>query len=225
MGVKTHSFGPCTWVMLEGISQYYDDLPPKIQTEQKNTMCCLMYMVGFLLPCIHCRISFRRMTYCRYPKIHIETTLQQEGAKALTYGLHYAVTDKLIHQGQTNKKHIGWQEALDNGFPEITSDKFWYNFTKSLAFMCCDLTPDRQYYLGLFLKMMSALLSSHCISPIFQKSLSSILPFVDRAPQQYSCQEYVNATWNFYNCMEQAYHRDPMCSQDELNKICQSSIL
>jgi hypothetical protein len=183
MGVKTLSFGPFAWTVLEGIANYYDYFMKNCRNSEKDkdaiqySMRALLFSIGFIIPCVYCRISFREFTDPESPHnsgcdIYKMLSLK-DGAKRLVYNLHNAVSHKLRTQ-EVNKasdnvemtlvnkkwedKHITFDEALNFRFPKITSKQFWNATIIFLGYIMCDIREDEWSFIETFIRNLSFML-------------------------------------------------------------------
>jgi hypothetical protein len=157
MGVKTKVFGRFAWLTLEGIGRFYDEYMRQQHTKKEildmQTMIKEFFcLIGFVLPCVYCRISYREFTT---DFIHIEDYLDMpDGGKKFVYLLHNRVTKKLEDQELEQFKHdpeklkevhqkwkeykITYEEALQTKFPATTSYRFWNAVIVFFSLIMCD---------------------------------------------------------------------------------------
>lgn len=182
MGVKTKSFGPFAWILLEGLSKYYDEFmqsslhDSKSKCRMKMFMKEAMFSIGFILPCVYCRLSYQSFTNPDCDKnLDIERMLSlKDGAKKLVYWLHRRVSLKLETQElskartkdekkivkQKWKNHnISYTKALRLKYPSITSFRFWNAIVVFLGFVICDFRKEESHHLNGFLQVISKILS------------------------------------------------------------------
>jgi hypothetical protein len=192
MGVKTRYFGPFAWLLLEGMSRFYDAyVQDEASTvEQKHEMHDLlvecMYLLGFVLPCIYCRISYQQFTdpaqvNNRGTNVHYMLMLnskgqpiRKDGAKKLIYNLHQRVSQKLRGQERekaadqpellaeiNDKWHrhmITYEEALQRKYPAAQSKRFWYALIVFLGLCMCDYRPNEGCYIYRFFLVIGRIL-------------------------------------------------------------------
>jgi hypothetical protein len=179
MGVKTKDFGPYAWVVLEGLGKYYDDLAQqnidntKILLKIQNLMTRIMFMVGFVLPCVYCRISYRHFTNPESHDIDIHKMLMlKNGGKRLVYDLHRRVSKKLEDQELEKqpdqaecikekwaKYNISFKEANQTRFVSVTCKQFWVAYVVFLGYAMCDYRPQDGHHIFQFMKLVGELLN------------------------------------------------------------------
>lgn len=175
MGVKTKDFGPVAWIFMESMGRYYDDfIGTDITNKQiRDLMRQLMFLIGFVLPCVYCRISYRQFTNPKNPEIDIEKLLiLQDGGKKFVYQIHQRVSKKLEEQELAKnpenleeikmkwKKHTpSWSEAIQNRFVSINTKKFWKAYVMFLAYIMCDYRPQDHVQIFQFIKVVGQLLA------------------------------------------------------------------
>jgi hypothetical protein len=146
MGIKTKAFGPMFWVMLEGMAEFFDTCMEKAQEqkvhqEKLSKWICwftsLIYCVGFILPCIYCRISYRAFLNPKLGGIQVDQLLKQpHGAKYLIYLIHDKVNEKLYTQAllkveEQYQKNNTQTETEQQLFKQIKSQEiiqFWRQY-------------------------------------------------------------------------------------------------
>lgn len=179
MGVKTKVFGPVTWVMLEGLGRFYDEYQALCETKDNaltNPDCAVdmrdlfrefLFLLGYVVPCVYCRVSYREFTYALQPtNKHCDVNRmlhEREGGKRFVYHLHDRVNAKLRDQEREQfansptllrdvnskwREHmISYQKALKTRFPPTHSEKFWRAVIWFCGFALCDWRPDEACYI------------------------------------------------------------------------------
>ncbi len=166
MGVKTSVWGRYAWLVLEGVASTYDDFYMRFRFERPEEMRQLkeltttfFFLVGFVVPCIYCRISYRSFTEpsTSEPGLDIRMHLEHGKARLLVYNLHNRVSRKLRGQelekaqgaqakAEVRKrwaeKSITFKQALKTKFPSMNSERFWNAAVVFLALVMCDYRPE-----------------------------------------------------------------------------------
>jgi hypothetical protein len=75
MGVRTKVFGPYAWLVFEGVARFYDDYmahetDPILCAEMTSYLKEFFFLIGFVLPCVYCRISYQGFTDPSDPDNH-----------------------------------------------------------------------------------------------------------------------------------------------------------
>lgn len=157
MGVITRIFGRFAWLMFEGIARFYDEYMAKERDDAKRLEMMSLaseffHLIGFVLPCVYCRISYRDFIST---DIDINGMLGlKDGGKRLVYALHSRVTKKLWDQereqyasdptklAEINCKwtdySIPYERALKERFPSVESLRFWNAVIIFLSMTMCD---------------------------------------------------------------------------------------
>jgi hypothetical protein len=160
MGVKTIVFGPRAWVFLEGMAHTYDEFMLNEKDVKKKKMMKeyfyeFLFIIGFILPCVYCRISYQTFTNPKKPEIDIKKLVNMKnGGKTVVYELHNRVNKKLWDQEkeknrndrkklfETNQRWknycISFQTALKTRYKPADSYEFWYNTVVFLGLVMCD---------------------------------------------------------------------------------------
>ena len=104
MGVDTKRFGPVAWKLLQGIARHYDDYmmqetDPYRKCTMRELFTSFLSTVGFVLPCVYCRASYRQFT-CAHEQqdgyLSLPVILNDpDGGKIFVYRLHDQVNRKL----------------------------------------------------------------------------------------------------------------------------------
>ena len=140
--MQTTKWGPSGWRLLNSIVSNYPNHPV---TSEKNLFRCFFYCLANVLPCIHCRISYRQFISDLPIKCWLKNkcTLQY-----YLYLIHNKVNDKLRKQGYLHtdnprfskvKKHYdsirgyddcGWDflYAIIYNYPIIPKNVDKYNY-------------------------------------------------------------------------------------------------
>ncbi len=168
MGVRTVVFGPRAWRTLEGMAAFYDEyMAMEHDLDMKDMFREFFFLLGFVLPCVYCRISYRQFTDPAHPtnqQCDITRMLgEKNGAKKLVYHLHQRVSTKLRDQERevavenpeklesVNRKWaqnmISWQEALKNRFKGVGTQIFWNSAIVFLALVMCDYRKEDSCYI------------------------------------------------------------------------------
>jgi hypothetical protein len=184
MGVKTKIFGKFAWLVFEGLGRFYDEYMSQetnseLQQIMRDFFKEFFFLVGFILPCIYCRISYREFTDPSHPsnsKTDIYKMLSTpDGGKQLVYYLHQRVNQKLRDQEREQfaedreklreinakwEKHmISYETALQTRFPAVTSLRFWYALIVFLALVFCDFRAEESCYIYRFFWVIGKILS------------------------------------------------------------------
>ena len=178
MGVRTKVFGRYAWLLLEGVANFFDEYiteetDPLCLANMKSYLTEFYFLLGFVLPCIYCRISYQEFTDPEHP--HENTDLYKmltlkDGAKRFVYNLHGRVNNKLFHQElaevvhdkeQTIRVHEKWDKhnisfetALRTRFPRVDSECFWHSMIVFMALAMCDFRAEYSCYLYRFFWVM-----------------------------------------------------------------------
>jgi hypothetical protein len=184
MGVKTKVFGKFAWLVFEGIGRFYDEYMLKetnqqLRQDMRDFMRECFFLIGFILPCIYCRVSYREFTDPAHPanqKTDIYKMLSlKDGAKQLVYHLHNRVNQKLRDQEreqyeedreklkEINEKWknyaISYEDAIKTRFPAVTSLRFWNALIVFLALVLCDFRPEESCYIYRFFWVIGKMFS------------------------------------------------------------------
>jgi hypothetical protein len=177
MGVSTKRFGKYGWKVLEGLARFFDDF---IEDYKSNIVLCskmtcffteVISLIGFILPCVFCRVSFREFIHPDYDTCtNLEENLKNGTAKKLIYNLHNCVNNKLEKQelaqcsgNSTRQFEIKEKWRSHNKpfcavhFITIVELEFWESFLIFLGYvMCDDIDP---IYIKRFLESIGNMLS------------------------------------------------------------------
>jgi hypothetical protein len=182
MGVKTRVFGKYAWLFLQGMARMYDDALDNPELDHRSLTLLMqevMFLMGFVLPCVYCRISYREFTDPAHPcnaKCDINNMLgTKNGAKQLVYHLQKRVGYKLRDQerdkaegdkgklGEINSKwkeyDISFHQALKSRFPDANGERFWRACISFLALVMCDWRPADVKYIHRYFEVIGRLFS------------------------------------------------------------------
>lgn len=184
MGVKTSVWGRYAWLTCEGVARTFDDFMARRDITEYDQQLMLslgkefFFLVGFVVPCIFCRISYQQFTEPHSPNNH-ETDIYKmlrlkNGAKKLVYNLHNRVSRKLRDQERAKangdhdklrqvnakwqRKHLTYVQALAQQFPPVTSKRFWNGLIVFLAMIMCDFRPQDSSYIYQFYWVLGKIL-------------------------------------------------------------------
>jgi hypothetical protein len=176
MGVSTKRFGKYGWKVLEGLARFFDDF---IEDYKSNIVLCskmtcffteVISLIGFILPCVFCRVSFREFIHPDYDTCtNLVQHLKNGTAKKLIYNLHNCVNNKLEKQEIANSYDTlsrfeiqeKWRRHnipfCEVNFITIVELEFWESFLIFLGYvMCDDIDP---IYIKRFLESIGNMLS------------------------------------------------------------------
>lgn len=178
MGVKTKVFGKFAWLLFEGVGRFYDEYmqretDPWRRTEMMDLVREFFFLIGFVLPCVYCRISYREFINTDV-NVHQMLALK-DGGKQLVYRLHGRVTKKLWDQereqfaADEHKLHeinrkwqaycIPYAQALQERFPSADSLRFWNAALVFLALVMCDFREEDACYIYRFFWLLGRILA------------------------------------------------------------------
>lgn len=137
MGVRTASFGPCSWEVLEVAANLFDQntsrRPEEFARSKKhfNTVLTLMTV---LLPCVHCREELKRLLFDGPPTTRLsQLAPEPDSGKRLVFNLHNAVNRKL------GKEELDYDVAVLLRFRDGTlSGNFVRAFVWFIGYAVCD---------------------------------------------------------------------------------------
>jgi hypothetical protein len=180
MGVRTKAFGPFAWTFFQGVAVMFDDFVkahrnnPCAVEQARCNLTELLFLIGFVLPCIYCRISYRTFTDPDDPDndgLNISRMLLlEDGAKRLVYNLHDRVNQKLQDQEleasnfdeavrrKWQRYRISYSEAVATSFCKPTEKKFWIATVMFLSYCMCDYQPAEKVMLVNFINTFGKLL-------------------------------------------------------------------
>lgn len=206
MGVRTKKWGPPSWLVFEGLARFYDDYMIRekdhlLRCEMTTMVRELFFLVGFVVPCVYCRISYQGFTDPEHPEpttdIHKFLALKN-GAKRLVYNLHNRVSKKLRDQerekyaaqptklSEINRKWKNhqptYEEALKQKFPSVSSFRFWNAVMVFLGYIMCDFRTDEAVFIYNFFWGLGKVLSRahqpalRRLAAIYAQGLEETLP-------------------------------------------------
>ncbi len=176
MGVNTKKFGKYGWKVLEGLAKFFDDFLKDYNANK--ILCCKMIcfftevisLIGFILPCVFCRVSFREFIHPNYDSsTNLTQYLKNGNAQKLIYNLHNCVNNKLEKQEIANAKNEDelfmiqekWRQHYkpfcEVSFITIVDSEFWEAFLIFLGYVMCD--NIEQIYIQRFLKAIGHMFS------------------------------------------------------------------
>jgi len=183
MGVKTKVFGKYAWLFLEGMARFHDEYMAtetdmKLRLDMRDFFREFFFLVGQVLPCVYCRISYREFTSPDHPAnkyCNILSMLsEKDGAKKFVYHLHTRVSVKLRDQERETyaddpaklkeinekwfKYMISYETAIQTRFFPICSIRFWNAAIIFLALTVCDWRPDEACYIHRFFWLIGKIL-------------------------------------------------------------------
>jgi hypothetical protein len=210
MGVRTKVWGKMAWIVFEGMGRFYDEYIEEEDDETKRgemreMMIEFMFLIGFVLPCVYCRISYQEFTDPSKPEssgtdIHRMLSLKN-GGKQLIYNLHNRVNKKLRDQerekasspSEIEKVNQKWREyapsfedALKHRFPSVSSKRFWNSLVIFFALIMCDFRPDESCYIYRFFLVIARMLtrahdkSHEQMAKVYMFALTESLPLWKR---------------------------------------------
>lgn len=178
MGVNTKKFGKHAWVVLHTVASFVDWLYENTKdTKQRQQIECytnqFMLVFGMILPCIYCRVSYRKFASCRETLQYRRNMFSNpKGVQKLYYHIHNCVNAKLYHQELSqshDRKQIkqNWERKLisintlfDTYKPDdITKPMFWKHFTMFMGYVMCDYDTNRAPHILRFMEMLQSMLS------------------------------------------------------------------
>lgn len=197
MGVKTKVFGKFAWLVFEGVGRFYDEYmqqqpDPYLRAEMMDLLREFFFLIGFVLPCVYCRISYREFLNTDL-NVHQMLALK-DGGKQLVYRLHNRVSKKLWDQDREKyaddvprlqalnqqwfRYCIPYEQALRERFPAVTSLRFWNAAIVFLALVLCDYRAEDACYIYRFFWLLGRILSRGQ-NPLFEayvEGLATTLP-------------------------------------------------
>lgn len=177
MGVKTKVFGKFAWLMFEGVGRFYDEYMQaetdlRRRAEMTDMIREFFCLVGFVLPCVYCRISYREFINTELSIAHMLSL--KHGGKQLVYRLHARVTRKLWDQDrekhasdpeqlhtlnrQWQAYNISYEQALRERFPAVSSLRFWNATMVFLALIMCDYRLEDACHIYRFFWLLGRIL-------------------------------------------------------------------
>lgn len=245
MGVKTKVFGRFAWLMFEGIGRYYDEY--MLHATKEDQMKMMDYMreffalIGFVLPCVYCRISYRQFVNS---DIHVPKFLmQKDGGKKLVYALHNRVTKKLWDQDreaaendrqklqEVNEKwrkySISYEEALKTRFPSIQSHRFWNATIVFLALIMCDYREEDACHIYRFFWVLGKMLclQSTATSGAYATGLEASLPIWKAKDMSTNLSTRIDIVWILKNHVFDTNHWTFGSTRTEFEDKCRAAIV
>jgi hypothetical protein len=232
MGVSTKRFGKYGWKVLEGLARFFDDF---MEDFKSNPILCskmicffteVISLVGFILPCVFCRVSFREFIHPNYdPSTNVTHLLKNGMAKNLIYNLHNCVNYKLEQQeiAKTTNETLAlvaikekWRNHnkafCEVHFVTIVDLEFWESLIIFLGYVMCD--NIEQVYIRRFLESIGHMFSlvPTNMSNIYNESILSI-------------DVNTNGIWKLGTNIYRFFHWKQRFSFIEFQNICQSGII
>jgi hypothetical protein len=201
MGVRTSAWGPIAWAVLFAVAEFIDDvldlIPDSDVVEIRHVQCLAtswFTLVGFILPCSYCRVSYRNLTSPSAPANDIKKVLREEGAFQLLQNLKSSIDNKLLQQKlsqlpsqkarsamQRQWKAVAAKKANRNSTTKrmsIRNKKFWEYFIKFAGYVMGDYKAVRQPQYLQFFDILSQLLHKNPVTAklgvALQQGLSSV---------------------------------------------------
>ena len=180
MGVKTKLFGPHAWKVFEGVADFYDEFMTDQDIKQEDKKRMEIYanqfflMLGYVVPCIYCRISYRHFVCPDAPDnkyLNIEKMLHRKKAKQFVYHLHNRVNQKLqtqqfaesMSEREDRKIEKFWKKYIPEfdqvEWISIKSKRFWQHLIIFLGYMMCDYRKANKSKIITFLTAFGKMLS------------------------------------------------------------------
>lgn len=179
MGVQTKKFGRFAWIVLETLACAYDECfenkIPSIRA-MRCDFACLLYLLGFLLPCVYCRVSYREFTNKGNPDTDIDRMLKLGKARLLVYNLHEMVNEKLYQQAVYENKPVVRTRIAFEDVPlrSIDSFCFWESLLVFLGYVMCDYREEWKSYMCDFLTHLDHMIQVASPNKPFHKSVTSM---------------------------------------------------
>jgi hypothetical protein len=235
MGVNTKSFGPYWWKLLEGLASFFDDYM-KINKNDLKMVCYfseVLNLVGFILPCIYCRVSYREFINADQESTNISKMLTlEDGGKKLIYNLHNCVNDKLQSQEleKTNDVFLineKWRQHnisyCEVKFIKIIDLLFWESLLISLGYVMCDYQIKEQHHIISFLECIGKMFSSITqLSNVYNHSLHL---FIETVPRWNKLEERINAVWIFGKPIFNFFEFQVRFTLNEFQNICKAGVV
>ncbi len=246
MGVKTAIFGRFAWLMFEGVARFYDEYMAKERDDVKRLEMMSLaseffHLIGFVLPCVYCRISYRDFIST---DIDINRMLGlKDGSKRLVYALHSRVTKKLWDQereqyasdptklAEINCKwtdySIPYEQALKERFPSVESLRFWNASIVFMALIQCDFRTEDACHIYRFFWVFGKILSRKP-SPLidaYVDALESTLPLWKHKDMDDHLSVRLDIVWVLINRVFAVHGWKFSHSRSSFEKKCKSSIV
>ena len=131
--MDTKFWGPSGWKLLHYMTESYPDKPSETQ---KANMITFFNVLGEVLPCKYCRISFKE--YIKVKPVE-KAVISREKLCRWMYDIHNMVNNKLRKQGLVNEQNPSYK-LIRRRFKEYLKDPGFragnegINFISSIAF-------------------------------------------------------------------------------------------
>ncbi len=137
----------------------YDNCSKDLKEALYPILCEIFYLIGFVLPCIYCRVSYQFFTdpKMKHSSTNIERFLKEGKALQWVINVEKRVTQKLHLQG---KKHSRLLEHRDPPFETRFNEKYWHATLLFLNYMMCDDSTEFElrmwmlFSIGLFMQTL-----------------------------------------------------------------------
>lgn len=182
MGVKTKAFGPPAWIVFEGVASLIDTCLAYNHFEHKDKMRKLAIefftLVGFIVPCIYCRISYQMFTdpvTCDAEMSIHRLLMLRNGAQRYVYNLHNCVNNKLKKQEQERVWRSTELQAIEQRWAayipsfeamvdratarSIVTEEWWTAAIEFLAYVMCDYRPEECRYIYRFFIVLGEIMA------------------------------------------------------------------
>jgi hypothetical protein len=256
MGISAKKFGPVAWKFLESIAVFCDAFIAREQTVLRRTLMRALFAravfsIGFLLPCVYCRFSFRAFTNPVHPlneSVDIITGVHlPDGCKKLVYNLHVAVNKKLEKQDietafpeqvcAVHKKwteyNISYEEALDSRFGQRSAPDVWVYLTTLIAFIICDydVLETREHTCGLFASIsdmfaLAVKASPWLVPSDFMEKLATLRPVLSRKSSWGTKHSRQTMAWTTHRAvLEAGMWSERMATRSAIFQMCSAEPL
>lgn len=175
MGIKTNIFGPYFWWFLDILAIIYDR---QINSYYLNEiMIQTLYCIGYILPCVYCRLSYREFIYNMdlYHYFNKNNKIENK-AKKLIFKLHNFVNDKLYIQ-TNNVKYLHYQnikyDDINYDLKLIDNRIIYQNCTNLFLFILLDFRFHDLFIYKIFFQNVIYLFNL-ANNPVLTKSLDPI---------------------------------------------------
>lgn len=167
MGVRTKLFGPHTWKVLHALAELLDEGKCDCYPMIREFFC----LVGFVLPCVYCRLSYRR--FLSQPQL----TVDQLGKGAhrtqrFVYSIHTSVNQKLYSQelakaGKDPETVTAWWNQYQPSFEtvrksalKVQDPAFWHAWFHVCLYILCDYRERESVQFLRFFELFGQLLDA-----------------------------------------------------------------
>ncbi len=250
MGVKTRIWGPYAWTVFETIAVVVDYVlkysrSKKIKQKAKKLFLKFVVLIGYILPCIHCRRSFKKFTNVKKPKVDIERFMTlQDGAKQIIYALHNRVNLKLKTQEIEKYKHdkrklkdvllkwdnhyITFEDALRLRFKSADHKHFWHSLVAFEGLIMCDFRSEDAEAIFQFFVIVSEILNLSSQSKV--KKINNIYKHAlvltsEKWRNDMSFNDRMNIVWGIYKLVFGYNNWKLDHTFDTFRQRCKSSIV